>query len=169
MSKEGGQSYHHVISRHLGIFVSAGRDKTKYYWNSPSLISRRLCTVQHSSASQSHRCTILAENMSYDRVIQDSDDEDDPVVGPHSPVQEYDNAHADDHLQADVQRHQEIEGNYDASMNIDFDQYLQSQERLPPGHSSPQHQPLERWVPTNSGGGSMGRTLELHAFALLSS
>ncbi|RAK73246.1 uncharacterized protein BO72DRAFT_247085 [Aspergillus fijiensis CBS 313.89] len=94
--------------------------------------------------------------MSYDRVIQDSDDEDDPVVGPHSPVQEYDNAHADDHLQADVQRHREIEGNYDASMNIDFDQYLQSQERLPPGHSSPQHQPPERWVPTNSGGGSMG-------------
>ncbi|PYH85709.1 hypothetical protein BO82DRAFT_389340 [Aspergillus uvarum CBS 121591] len=94
--------------------------------------------------------------MSYDRVIQDSDDEDDPLVGPHSPVQEYDTAHADDYLQADVKRHQEIEGNYDASMNIDFDQYLQSQERSPPGHSSPQHQQPERWIPTNSGGGSMG-------------
>ncbi|RAL12964.1 uncharacterized protein BO97DRAFT_49392 [Aspergillus homomorphus CBS 101889] len=87
--------------------------------------------------------------MSHDRVIQDSDAEDDPFVAPRSPGQEADNVHAD------VQNHQEQEGNYDSSMNINFDQYLQSQERSQPGIRF-QHQQEDRWNSTNAGGGPMG-------------
>ncbi|PYH49696.1 uncharacterized protein BP01DRAFT_3617 [Aspergillus saccharolyticus JOP 1030-1] len=85
--------------------------------------------------------------MSHDRVIQDSDDEDDHFMAP--PQQETDNAHTDDYLQGDETRHEGTERNYDPSINIDFDQYLQSQERSLHGHSSPQR-------PLDSGGGSMG-------------
>lgn len=103
--------------------------------------------------------------MSWDRVIQDSD-EDEPVEGdglppPVEPLQ---------HLESERQQHDHIPTNYtnhnanqhdsapDESMfpqlNVNFDEFLQSQERNHAALSASQVRREERWIPSTSEGAS---------------
>ncbi|PWY91762.1 hypothetical protein BO94DRAFT_379082 [Aspergillus sclerotioniger CBS 115572] len=91
--------------------------------------------------------------MSSKRVIQDSDDEDDPLAGPPSPRPNADNTHVD--VQKDA-HYQAQQTGHDSHMSINFDQFLQSQESAHRGISSSQQRREERWIPGDVGGGSIG-------------
>ncbi|KAJ5714736.1 uncharacterized protein N7483_011917 [Penicillium malachiteum] len=105
--------------------------------------------------------------MSWDRVIQDSDEEEplieddfpvspDPLQPTQSPkVQHHDNpAEADTHYPIERTTN---EGFPEPQLNVNFDQFLQSQGTHAASTSS-QQQREERWIPstTESGGGSIG-------------
>ncbi|CAG7969159.1 unnamed protein product [Penicillium salamii] len=105
--------------------------------------------------------------MSWDRVIQDSD-EDEPLEGDAPPtvapnqrsepaVQEY-----HDHVPAKLTTHNANEHgsvlgeSMLPQLNVNFDEYLQSQERNNAGLSSSQQRREERWIPSTDGAsGSM--------------
>ncbi|PWY68461.1 hypothetical protein BO70DRAFT_432789 [Aspergillus heteromorphus CBS 117.55] len=88
--------------------------------------------------------------MSSHRVIQDSDDEDDPLVGP-----EADTTHVD-MQDGPAHYHQPQETGHGSHMNVNFDQFLKSQESVPLGPSSSQQRREERWIPAKMGRGSLG-------------
>ncbi|KAJ6024170.1 hypothetical protein N7540_004967 [Penicillium herquei] len=105
--------------------------------------------------------------MSWDRVIQDSDDEEplieddfpvspDPLQPTQSPkVQHQDNpAEAETHYPIERTTN---EGFPEPQLNVNFDQFLQSQGTHAASTSS-QQQREERWIPSTgeSGGGSIG-------------
>ncbi|GKZ19815.1 hypothetical protein AbraIFM66951_008872 [Aspergillus brasiliensis] len=92
--------------------------------------------------------------MSSNRVIQDSDDEDDPLAGPASPRPRVDNTNLD--VRADTGYYQAHQTGHDSHMNVNFDQFLQSQESAHYGISSSQQRREARWIPTDAGGGSIG-------------
>ncbi|PYI11489.1 hypothetical protein BO78DRAFT_393423 [Aspergillus sclerotiicarbonarius CBS 121057] len=92
--------------------------------------------------------------MSPNRVIQDSDDEDDPLAGPPSPRPNADNTHVD--VQKDSGHHHAQQTGHDSHMSVNFDQFLQSQESAHQGISSSQQRREERWIPADVGGGSIG-------------
>ncbi|KAF9893294.1 hypothetical protein FE257_011724 [Aspergillus nanangensis] len=89
--------------------------------------------------------------MSHGRVIQDSDDEDDPLTAaflppanpPHSP-QVYD--------QPNPQHGPEGPGTNNGPIGVNFDQFLQSQEAVQARLSSSQQRREERWIPTTAEG-----------------
>lgn len=92
--------------------------------------------------------------MSSNRVIQDSDDEDDPLAGPLSPRPRVDNTDLD--IRAGSGHYQAHETGHDSHMNINFDQFLQSQESALHVVSSSQQRREARWIPADAGGGSIG-------------
>lgn len=104
--------------------------------------------------------------MSWDRVIQDSDEdepfaEDDiptsinPLQDQETPMQQHHEPHPAEQ-QADYPTIALDAA--EAQLNINFDQYLQSQEATRPMITPSQQQREERWIPPTSetGGGSIG-------------
>ncbi|KAE8392989.1 hypothetical protein BDV23DRAFT_150266 [Aspergillus alliaceus] len=98
--------------------------------------------------------------MSHGRVIQDSDDEDDPLTAdflpPANPAHQTDNNYAPNPDAQDVDIIAPVrEPNHPITIN--FDEFLQSQEAASRGLSSSQQQREERWIPgETAGGGSIG-------------
>ncbi|GAA84099.1 hypothetical protein RIB2604_01501060 [Aspergillus luchuensis] len=92
--------------------------------------------------------------MSSSRVIQDSDDDDDPLAGPISPRPRVDNTDLD--IRVGSGHHQAHQTDHDSHMNVNFDQFLQSQESANYGISSSQQRREARWIPADAGGGSIG-------------
>jgi hypothetical protein len=104
--------------------------------------------------------------MSWDRVIQDSD-EDEPLIEEDistsiDPLQGHDLLVQQQHDHgADQQSHYPIE-RQDAStepqLSVNFDQFLQSQEAPHASLNSSQQRREERWIPSTGegGGGSIG-------------
>ncbi|KAJ6133926.1 hypothetical protein N7523_000248 [Penicillium sp. IBT 18751x] len=104
--------------------------------------------------------------MSWDRVIQDSD-EDEPLIEEQvstfkEPTQVHESStHEQYQPGADQQTHYPIEP-HDASaelqLNVNFDQFLQSQENHHANLNSSQQRREERWIPSigEGGGGSIG-------------
>ncbi|KAJ5584957.1 uncharacterized protein N7459_004757 [Penicillium hispanicum] len=107
--------------------------------------------------------------MSWDRVIQDSDEEEgfvedgiptsiDPPQGRESPMHQPDEPHPADQ-QADYPIEQTAtQDAAGAQLSVNFDQYLQSQEEMHPMVTSSQQQREQRWIPSTNegGGGSIG-------------
>jgi hypothetical protein len=105
--------------------------------------------------------------MSFDRVIQDSDDEDDPLSEMPPPVKrarEQPKNHVDNETTCNEQsgivtpggEAQDIDhGNH---LAVDFDAFLQSQETAPTGFSGSQQRREERWIPSDAGAGSIGES-----------
>lgn len=94
--------------------------------------------------------------MSHARVIQDSDDEDDPLAAdfppPANPTHQANNDYALDSVAQDVPITAQVqEPNHPIAIN--FDVFLQSQESAPRGLSSSQQRREERWIPNEAGGG----------------
>lgn len=108
--------------------------------------------------------------MGWDRVIQDSD-EDEPIEGddlprpvappkhPEPAVQQY-----HDHVPAEDTTHSANEHGFAPEestfpqLSVNFDEFLQSQERNHAGQSSSQQRREERWIPNTEGAsGSAGR------------
>ncbi|KAF7154952.1 hypothetical protein CNMCM5623_003210 [Aspergillus felis] len=106
--------------------------------------------------------------MSFDRVIQDSDDEDDPLSEMPPQVKralEQPKNHVDNITTCNEQsgivtpggEAQDIHhGNHFA---VDFDAFLQSQETAPNGFSASQQRREERWIPSDAGAGSIGSVM----------
>jgi hypothetical protein len=120
--------------------------------------------------------------MSWDRVIQDSD-EDEPLgddgveapdsLGPYhgheSPKQQLqDNS---DHYAVEQQANCPIEqpavqeSDTELDLGVNFDQFLQSQDTSQSAVTLSQHRREERWIPSavDGGGGSIGMLESLHA------
>ncbi|RHZ60035.1 hypothetical protein CDV55_104548 [Aspergillus turcosus] len=105
--------------------------------------------------------------MSFDRVIQDSDDEDDPLSEMPPPVKrapELPKNHVDNIITCNEQpgtvtpagEARDIDhGNH---LAVDFDAFLQSQETAPNGFSASQQRREERWIPSDAGAGSIVMT-----------
>lgn len=105
--------------------------------------------------------------MSFDRVIQDSDDEDDPLSEMPPPVKrarEQPKDHVDNVTSCNEQsaavtpggQAQGLDhGNY---LAVDFDAFLQSQETAPNFFSASQQRREERWIPSDAGAGSIGES-----------
>ncbi|KAK1147773.1 hypothetical protein N8T08_000286 [Aspergillus melleus] len=96
--------------------------------------------------------------MSFDRVIQDSDDEDDPLLEERPPrAHTPPVVHQSDH-RASYRDTSNDPLNEDSSRQIavNFDEFLASQEGGYAGTTSSQQQREERWFPANAGGGSIG-------------
>ncbi|KAG2416872.1 hypothetical protein HFD88_008089 [Aspergillus terreus] len=96
--------------------------------------------------------------MTWDRVIQDSDDEDDPLAAdfppparPQEPQPARDNENPANQGAVDNE-------SADASNQIavNFDEFLQSQEAAQSRLTSSQQRREERWIPANGEGGSIG-------------
>ncbi|RHZ58244.1 uncharacterized protein CDV56_107240 [Aspergillus thermomutatus] len=105
--------------------------------------------------------------MSFDRVIQDSDDEDDPLSempppikrAPALPKNHFDNITTCNEQSGTVTPGGEARyidhGNH---LAVDFDAFLQSQETAPNGLSASQQRREERWIPSDAGAGSIVMT-----------
>lgn len=107
--------------------------------------------------------------MSWDRVIQDSD-EDEPLVEDevstsiapktdHEPPRHHDSHEdpANQHTTNHVSEH--INGS-EPQIGVDFDQFLQSQDARPPSITASQQKREEMWIPaTGEGGESIGKLL----------
>ncbi|KAJ5718371.1 hypothetical protein N7488_004017 [Penicillium malachiteum] len=104
--------------------------------------------------------------MSWDRVIQDSDDDEEPLIeddfpvspDPLQPTQSPKVQHHDNPAEAET--HYPIErttneGFPEPQLNVNFDQFLQSQGTHAASSSS-QQQREERWIPSTESGGSIG-------------
>ncbi|KAJ5638510.1 hypothetical protein N7528_000900 [Penicillium herquei] len=104
--------------------------------------------------------------MSWDRVIQDSDDDEEPLIeddfpvspDPLQPTQSPKVQHHDNPAEAET--HYPIErtaneGFPEPQLNVNFDQFLQSQGTHAASTSS-QQQREERWIPSTESGGSIG-------------
>ncbi|KAL5364897.1 hypothetical protein BJX96DRAFT_158183 [Aspergillus floccosus] len=96
--------------------------------------------------------------MTWDRVIQDSDDEDDPLAADFPPParpEEPQPAHEDENP-----ANQGAVDNESAGANnqiaVNFDEFLQSQEATQSRLTSSQQRREERWIPANGEGGSIG-------------
>lgn len=106
--------------------------------------------------------------MTWDRVIQDSDDEDDPLAADFPPP-----ARPQEPQPA---RDNENPANQDAVDNesagasnqiaVNFDEFLQSQEAAQPRLTSSQQRREERWIPANGEGGSIGACRVIFSTAL---
>ncbi|KAJ5239168.1 hypothetical protein N7468_003787 [Penicillium chermesinum] len=111
--------------------------------------------------------------MSWDRVIQDSDEEEplieddfpastDPLQDLGSPANHCDDASNKDPYetvaQADYPVTEEVPG---PALSVNFDQFLQSQDGTQALSTSSQRQREERWIPSadGGGGGSVGATM----------
>ncbi|KAF7588972.1 hypothetical protein BBP40_004974 [Aspergillus hancockii] len=95
--------------------------------------------------------------MSHGRVIQDSDDEDDPLASdyppPANPSRQTDNTFT---FNLDTQN-VPLRAQSNHPLTINFDEFLHSQEAAPTGLSSSQQRREERWIPHEAaGGGSIG-------------
>ncbi|OGM51223.1 hypothetical protein ABOM_000260 [Aspergillus bombycis] len=95
--------------------------------------------------------------MSHGRVIQDSDDEDDPLAADFPPpaksTHPADNDNALNSVAQDVPLTAQVrEPNHPIAIN--FDVFLQSQEAAPNGLSSSQQRREERWIPSEARGGA---------------
>lgn len=99
--------------------------------------------------------------MEVNRVIKDSDDEDDSLAGDPPSLGPPQNQPAQD---AAVNANGDTSTNHAQSQNggpvqaeVDFDQFIQSPEASQPQQSSSQQQREERWIPSDgAGGGSIG-------------
>ncbi|GFF42033.1 hypothetical protein IFM46972_06736 [Aspergillus udagawae] len=106
--------------------------------------------------------------MSFDRVIQDSDDEDDPLSEMPPPVKratEQPKNHIDNITTCNEQSgiatpgreaHDIDHGN---QLAVDFDAFIQSQETAPNSFSASQQRREERWIPSDAGAGSIGSVM----------
>ncbi|EAW06716.1 uncharacterized protein ACLA_084110 [Aspergillus clavatus NRRL 1] len=105
--------------------------------------------------------------MSHGRVIQDSDDEDDPLSEMPPPIkrppeqpQEVNGTHIVNEAIESVENtdeHQQSENG--DHIGVDFDAFLQSQETAQNGLSASQQRREERWIPSNAGAGSIGSVM----------
>lgn len=108
--------------------------------------------------------------MGWDRVIQDSDEEEplieddfpvspDPIQPTQSPVLQHHDYPAEPETTTAMRRPSSA-GFPEPQLNVNFDQFLQSQGTHAASTSS-QQQREERWIPstTEGGGGSMGMSL----------
>lgn len=89
--------------------------------------------------------------MSHGRVIQDSDDEDDPLAADFPPPANPTHQALNSVEQVVPIAAQVQEPNHPITIN--FDVFLQSQETAPTGPSSSQQRREERWIPNEAGGG----------------
>ncbi|PLN83950.1 hypothetical protein BDW42DRAFT_57668 [Aspergillus taichungensis] len=102
--------------------------------------------------------------MSDNRVIQDSDDEEDPlseeVSAPMVNAPQDAPGHQADHIDAPSNAsHIAAEAIQTGPLAVDFDQFLQSQETGPARLSASQQQREARWIPGNAGCGRNGSTM----------
>lgn len=106
--------------------------------------------------------------MSYEKVIQDSDDEGDLLAGDPHPVDP--SGDASQHqgqningINGDVanglEHHQVPNATPGSQMGINFDQFIQSPEAHQYQITASQQQREERWIPTAGMGGSAGEFL----------
>ncbi|KAI9930501.1 hypothetical protein ASPWEDRAFT_171129 [Aspergillus wentii DTO 134E9] len=107
--------------------------------------------------------------MGFDRVIQDSDDEDDPLCEappprnqlPNPPEQQQQdtsngNSNGIGEIKSSLNKDQILEGQEVSHIGVNFDDFLQSQEAAQNRLSSSQQRREERWIPAEAGGGSIG-------------
>ncbi|KAG2019533.1 hypothetical protein GB937_005081 [Aspergillus fischeri] len=106
--------------------------------------------------------------MSFDKVIQDSDDEDDPLSEMPPPVKrarEQPKIHVDNVTTCNEQSGTVTPGgeaqdlDHGNHLAVDFDAFLQSQETAPNGFSASQQRREERWIPSDAGAGSIGSVM----------
>ena len=109
--------------------------------------------------------------MTLDRVIQDSD-EDEPSEGddlstsanplhPSEPAlqQEYQHAPTKDTIHNAIYEHGPAPDGIIPELNVNFDEFLQSQEKGNSLLSSSQQRREDKWIPSTEGGsGSVGKT-----------
>lgn len=99
--------------------------------------------------------------MSWDRVIQDSDEDEplieediltsiDPLQGHESPIQQHYNLGAN-HQEHYPIEHQDV--STEPQLSVNFDQFLQSQEGQHTTLNSSQQRREERWIPSTGEGG----------------
>ncbi|KAJ5127905.1 hypothetical protein N7448_008684 [Penicillium atrosanguineum] len=104
--------------------------------------------------------------MSWDRVIQDSDEDEplveeeastsiDPPQGLESLIQGHHDPGADQQTHYPIEHH---DASAELQLNVNFDQFLQSQENHRANLNSSQQRREERWIPSTGegGGGSIG-------------
>ena len=102
--------------------------------------------------------------MSWDRVIQDSDEEEplieDDILASHAPPEKHESParpHHDHPAKQETDYQIEYTATGDAlepQLNVNFDQFLQSQDGLQTASTSSQQQREERWIPSISQGGA---------------
>ncbi|PKY03357.1 hypothetical protein P168DRAFT_305643 [Aspergillus campestris IBT 28561] len=101
--------------------------------------------------------------MSDYRVIQDSDDEEDPlseeVTAPMVNAPQDAPGHQADNVGAPPNETHVAGSNQTGPLAVDFDQFLQSQETGPARLSASQQQREARWIPGNAGCGRNGSTI----------
>ena len=100
--------------------------------------------------------------MSDNRVIQDSDDEEDPVseevTAPMLNAPQDAPGHQADSVDAPSNEpHTAAESIQSGPLAVDFDQFLQSQETEAARPSASQQQREARWIPGNAGCGRNGK------------
>lgn len=99
-------------------------------------------------------------------MIQDSDEDEplveeevltsiDPPNGHESHVQEHHDPGADQQTHYPIEHH---DASAELQLNVNFDQFLQSQENIQANLNSSQQRREERWIPSTGegGGGSIG-------------
>lgn len=96
--------------------------------------------------------------MPFDRVIQDSDDEDDPLLEERPPRTHPPPVIHQSDVRASYRDTSNDPLNEESSRQIavNFDQFLASQEDGQAGPTSSQQRREERWIPATAGGGSIG-------------
>ncbi|KAL4779026.1 hypothetical protein BJX76DRAFT_106583 [Aspergillus varians] len=102
--------------------------------------------------------------MSFDRVIQDSDDEEEPL-GEISPEKRNRVPVASGGEQQGTKSPQAEEIGHDSHIGVNFDVFLQSQDAPQRTLSSSQQHREERWIPATGPDGSMGNTMTEIGFA----
>lgn len=99
--------------------------------------------------------------MSDNRVIQDSDDEEDPlseeVTAPMVNAPQDAPGHQAGNIDAPPDESHAAESNQTGPLAVDFDQFLQSQETGPARLSASQQQREARWIPGDAGCSRNGR------------
>lgn len=110
--------------------------------------------------------TAQRDTMGWDRVIQDSDEEEEPLIeddilASTDPFQDSGTPIRQDHNHhAAVQQadYPELTTAIEPQLSVNFDQFLQSQDGAHGASSLSQQQREERWIPSTSegGGGSTG-------------
>ncbi|KAL4921452.1 hypothetical protein BDW62DRAFT_129195 [Aspergillus aurantiobrunneus] len=95
--------------------------------------------------------------MPFDHVIQDSDDEEEPL-GELSP-KKANRAPVTDNGEQQGAKNPPQESNHDSHMGVNFDEFLQSQDAPQRTLSSSQQRREERWIPVTGRVGSMGNMM----------
>lgn len=146
-----------------------------YFVVVPIITWQRVSSQRVDKPTFFHDSFAASPPMSWDRVIQDSD-EDEPLVEddiPASidPLQDHDASvhQLHDHAAIQQDNHRiEYTTTHNAStepkLSVNFDQFLQSQGASHTGFTSSQQRREERWIPSTSagGGGSIGASRSNH-------
>ncbi|KAJ0424869.1 hypothetical protein BJY00DRAFT_224900 [Aspergillus carlsbadensis] len=95
--------------------------------------------------------------MPFDRVIQDSDDDEE--LSPEKPTHVSTTNHVGPHGVESLQAQHEVD--HDSHIGVNFDQFLQSQDARQTNVSPAQLRREERWIPVEGRIGSMGTMMEI--------